>query len=276
MIVRLVTTLLWLVVSTTSASSSTLSPYESVRALDQYGNAKALENARAASDDQGRLVIGLRHGEALWIVSPVRRSRHQRAASTSTPLVEWIHMPVDGDFATTGSVGMVCSGIMADARWLTRQAQTHAKQVWERYNGAVPVTAVAATLSRLYRRFWNYDESATWQSPVGLRGEEAWARPMGVRTLLVAPASLSLIVMEPSGLVGESRRLCCIGKHSMAVEEALSERVARDEWSRDELQEALREAIGLHHSTADAIVVEILHQNGTVEKFEIAMQTAKR
>jgi hypothetical protein len=60
--------------ATASSSESAQSQYESVRALDQYGNAVQLQNARAAADQQGRLVIGIRRQHSskkcsFWILS---------------------------------------------------------------------------------------------------------------------------------------------------------------------------------------------------------------
>jgi hypothetical protein len=75
--------------SASATASAAASQYESVRALDQYGNAVQLENARAAADQQGRLVIGIRRPAGR------RRRRRQNASATgrkakNTPCSFWI------------------------------------------------------------------------------------------------------------------------------------------------------------------------------------------
>jgi hypothetical protein len=79
--------------SAAAGAPSAASQYESVRALDQYGNAVQLENARAAADQQGRLVIGIRRRGrrgrpcSFWIISTSlsrSQSPHLRVTARSS------------------------------------------------------------------------------------------------------------------------------------------------------------------------------------------------
>jgi hypothetical protein len=186
--------------SASATASAAASQYESVRALDQYGNAVQLENARAAADQQGRLVIGIRRRRgqgpcSFWILStsPSRsQSPHLRvtarssipdgdsgssgssdsaAGTSSTGIVHWLWSPppaYDPSSASNSGSGsssttscMVCTGVQADAVWLVGQMQSYQKNRWERYNNN-RANSLATAVADCMRLFWGHDARNMW------------------------------------------------------------------------------------------------------------------
>jgi hypothetical protein len=187
--------------SASATSSAAASQYESVRALDQYGNAVQLENARAAADQQGRLVIGIRRkgrrqnsSTSFWILSTSlsrSQSPHLRVTArssvpvdndggssgntavgtSSTGIVHWLWSPppaYDPSSASNSGSGsssttscMVCTGVQADAVWLVGQMQSYQKNRWERYNNN-RANSLATALADCMRLFWGHDARHMW------------------------------------------------------------------------------------------------------------------
>jgi hypothetical protein len=184
--------------SASATASAAASQYESVRALDQYGNAVQLENARAAADQQGRLVIGIRRkgrrqnsSTSFWILSTSlsrTQSPHLRvtarasvpegdgssgdaAGTSSTGIVHWLWSPppaYDPSSASNSGSGsssttscMVCTGVQADAVWLVGQMQSYQKNRWERYNNN-RANSLATAVSDCMRLFWGHNSQNMW------------------------------------------------------------------------------------------------------------------
>lgn len=156
------------------ASSTTSSSYESVRSLNSYGNAVQLQNAAAAADQQGRLIVALQlfHNNYAQrpLPSPSSSSEaisddngddcdagQQPLLRSQQPSSIWIASPVTPRPAhhrphaaddssssrllqavtTTSAVCcyLVCTGVQADAAWLLQQLRTYGRNVAERYGG---------------------------------------------------------------------------------------------------------------------------------------------
>ena len=264
--------------TTTTTTSSRNTQYESVRALDQYGNAVQLQNARAAADQQGRLVIGVQRRDEFWILSAATQaaalsSPHQRpmpslsksgSASTSTSTSSgnggggmvhrlWSPPPAyhqeysllareedannnerneeKSRAAALGVSAIVCTGVQADALWLIRRLQGYQKNQWERFNTNDCNNNMLTVAADQMRLFWGRNAADMWQgsaaaaataAPAGSNNQdnsEQWARPLGVRALLLQGSDWYLV--EPSGSVVKCHRVCCMGPNSAVVQQKL-------------------------------------------------------
>ncbi|EEC45226.1 predicted protein [Phaeodactylum tricornutum CCAP 1055/1] len=203
-----------------SASSiSATSSYQSVRDLDQYGNAVQLKHAQAAADTQGNLVVILDRNSSHWVVSidaAFGRRKNQRMAPK---LVHFLYTPQDNHYEA-----IICSGIQADASWLTRQLQMYIKNRWERYS-QYHGTGTAQAIAQYKRAFWGYDVDDMYQGPAYTATEDRWSRPLGIRTAVLSQFSPRLQVVEPSGVVHRVQSLACLGKNGVQIQTALETRL---------------------------------------------------
>lgn len=263
--------------SSTSSSSSTIREeiYQSIRSLDSSGVAVQLRHARAAADEQGRLLIGVVLGEDVYILSPTMSNRsHRRVVTVSPPLAHPITPPSGGTY-------VACSGIQADARWLIRQLREYSKAVWLRYNTHTTSSDVAEVCGAIQRIvFWDYPETPQWQSLAGMLDLAKWGRPLGVRTIVISwsndPSGRNvghLRVVEPSGIIEECHPkvpLVCIGKHSSVIHARLHEallveqREEGDEVGPDHLRKILCAILPAVAPSLTQVQVEVLSATGNI------------
>ena len=298
--------LLWLtLVAAAADSTSSTTTYESVRALDRSGQALQLKHAQAAADEQGRLIIACRcnNNNSVLIASPLPLHHHRRSPESLTHRI-WARSTDDDNNNTY----VTCTGVQADAAWLIRQLQTYGKIVTQKHHSATAastaaVAQAAAALNRLL--FWGYDNSDTtssnsraknnnaaslWQSSVqqAWQGQERWGRPVGVRTLVIAPRAnnnsnnnnnsdgFRLQIVEPSGVIVErdaSCCCCCLGQQSSLIQAKLEELLQSTNKDNakpllvdeDDVQELVRRALEATLVTPPAqMQVEIISRNGEV------------
>lgn len=277
-----------LLVQLSAASSSPQTPassYESVRSLDQYGNAVQLQYARAAADKQGRLIVAIAREKCIWVVSEMPKTRpHQRRAKKHSggrePLLKAVTSPepstvIHKSTMTAPAVYMVSTGIQADAVWLLEQMQTYGKNVAEKY-GAYSPTGMAGVVSALKRKFWGYDDDDIWQGDAYrttvLQGDndDSWARPLGVRTLVVSFPRPNiqgpvLELVEPSGIV-QRGNLFCIGKYNEIVQTELIKKSKSsssvEKVSDDDLEARLLEAFSSALDHNEPLQLEIVSADG--------------
>jgi hypothetical protein len=293
-----------------ATSTSSTSQYESVRALDQYGNAVQLENARAAADQQGRLVIGIRrrgrgrqHSStrrptpcSFWIISTTgsrSQSPHLRitarsslpdddtgssdsaaaaVVSSTAGIVHWLWSPppaydespaVSNSGTSSTTSCMICTGVQADAVWLVRQMQSYQKNRWERYNNNRAAGSLATAVADCMRLFWGHDardmwHGSAWKSVMDSNEDSVWARPLGVRALVLQGSEWYLV--EPSGAVQSCDRVCCMGPNSQEVQTKLLE--AFDKHEKEQQQRQLvgggDDGIDLDDEAGDALLQDLV------------------
>lgn len=271
-----------------STTGMSMSPYESVRALDEFGNAKQLEYATKAAQERSSLVLILENPaeQEIWIVSVPQRGRspHHR---TSTPLVHQLSMPSWGTKAP-GSTFLVCTGLQGDARWLLHHLRRYTNLLWEHSAQATPPhpVALAQAVSDLMRLFWNHPPNIAIASPYlrsvveAARQDTAWARPLGLQVAILSCAEnepLRVYQIDPLGNIVEAteaatlsenddttrglRFIAGMGARHAVVRETLARRHAPNKSAEPEwLCAALRDALGPDRT----VILQRLSANGTL------------
>jgi 20S proteasome alpha/beta subunit len=283
--IRAYNRLLWSLLSAaslflaTASAATAASSYESVRALDEYGNAVQLQHARAAAS---RLVLAIqRSSDTVWVVYyPTTIAPHIRRSDSNTPIST--ADTADTHSLTTSSstsplqfthassrTALAFSGVHADARWLLEQLQRHQAEAWERYNHVIgsnnnssksdDTTAIAQSVARLKRTFWNLEPK--WHGPAWSAPQRPWSRPMGVCTLVLSNKQIQTV--EPSGIVSRERTFGCIGRKSDQLKVVLAEKLQSvEQLNDDELEQVLLDVLLTHAANAKSIVIEILSKDG--------------
>jgi len=247
--------------------SSSLSSYESVRALDQYGNAVQLKHAQAAADVQGRLVIAINRSEETWIVSIPSVHKHQKQ---QRGIVHLLHHPQQSCQA------IVCTGIQADAQWLVRQLQVYSSRLWDRYD-QYGSESMAQAVAFLKRRFWGYNEKEAYQGTAwsASQNDDQWARPIGVRTMVVSSRPPRLQLVEPSGILRRFDTVCCMGKYSQEVQVKLMDRLTsqtEDTLDDESLQKLIIDVLSSTlGSKPSRLLIEVVSKDG-VEQRDVAFE----
>jgi 20S proteasome alpha/beta subunit len=197
---------------------------------------------------------------------------------------------VSGSAATTSTttagsmVAMVCTGIQADAVWLTRQLRAFCASLWERYNTEhhLSPVVVAQAVAFAKRQFWGYPMDRQWKMPLMasvIVNNNGWARPMGLRTLVLSTGGSrhqtpQMQLVEPSGIIrpieGQgigNGAVICMGRNSEAVQAHLEEKlvpklsVLNQKQIRNAVFDALRHVLG-PNATPSRILLEIVSSNG--------------
>ena len=233
--------------SSSSTSSSSSNYYESVRSLDEYGNAVQIQHAQAAADQRGRLVLAMHHNEQVWIVSPARPAlstgHYLRPPQSSCGLLEPVttaplkavaDMELTTTSTTAAAVYLCCTGVQADAHALLQHVRRYAATVAERYNNHAP-QSLAYAVAQFHRQFWGYSPEGTWTTTVAnlqqqQQQQPSWGRPLGVRSLVVTcgrpngGSGVQIQLVEPSGLIREREQdaVWILGPQSDLVWQALA------------------------------------------------------
>lgn len=184
-----------------SLAAPLMTDYESVRALDEFGNAKQLQYATNAADQQASLVMILQHVDDTWILSIPsttaahhggRPAHHRRS---TMPLVQPLALPATDPSSIQNTAFLVCTGLQGDARWLTQYVRNYCSRLWETSDQRVPPTpaALATAVASLMRLFWGFPHqiaiaSMTLQGVVSSArsAETTWARPLGLQVAVLA------------------------------------------------------------------------------------------
>eukprot|EP00568_Trieres_chinensis_P004066 CAMPEP_0183294378 /NCGR_PEP_ID=MMETSP0160_2-20130417/2750_1 /TAXON_ID=2839 ORGANISM="Odontella Sinensis, Strain Grunow 1884" /NCGR_SAMPLE_ID=MMETSP0160_2 /ASSEMBLY_ACC=CAM_ASM_000250 /LENGTH=318 /DNA_ID=CAMNT_0025455697 /DNA_START=14 /DNA_END=970 /DNA_ORIENTATION=+ len=219
------------------ASSSSLSAksspyYQSITALDKYGNSPQIRNARLASSKHGALVVaavsdkdntivvctlhtprmGVKRclkNEAVGVVQSHGHSLHVIAASDEATYDE-----IKGNSFGSAITALVCSGVKSDSNLLISLLRSHARRVWDRYDIIPSVDRVADSTSEIFLTFMGYDRSKEIMDGVGPSVEESngddefsMSRPFGVQALIVGVGQggprqthATLKSVDPSGV----------------------------------------------------------------------------
>jgi hypothetical protein len=198
------------------------------------------------------------------------------------------------------AVYVVFSGVKGDAEWVLRELREYAKFVAERYAEYAP-SDMAGTVSDLVRSFWQYGEpnengnnrnqddksssSLAYQSPIWeslIRGENfhfrspeasrrnyAWARPLGIRTMVISfhshhPHPIpELELVEPSGIILQTSKMAVMGQKSEELLSKLTTVKNIGKLPTKELEETIRQAFASLLEEEDIILeLEIISKSG--------------
>jgi len=244
-----------------------------VTALDQYGNSEQLQHAREAGLQHGTLVVAARAQEVVVVLSVhPRPQKGILLSSVPNNMVHRLTLPHGND----PMVGLVCSGVKADAMWLIRALRSFQTQKWERYNVILSPEKIQEAMAQVLLSFMGYSRPSEFLDSVGTvmghendENEVSWSRPLGVTSMILSSGSPILLV-EPSGAC-QSYVAYAIGKYSEEVNELLEKRynasVSIEETQEllvNVTREVLRESSEYDESTN--LLVEIVSIDGTERK----------
>jgi 20S proteasome alpha/beta subunit len=252
-----------------AVSSSTLSSYTPVTALDKYGNSIQLKHAREAASRHGRLIVAARSSSEVVVVSVYTPKLGQ--ITTNSCVLQRLLL---GDT----SVFLACTGVKADATWLLRTMRDYSVRLWERYDLEILGTRrISQAISQALLEFMGYNRNQEYHDGVSLsksgKNDDAWARPLGIQTLLISPQSLTLV--EPSGIAQSELSYVAVGKESAAIQRILREKY-RPDLSTKEMQEILMEIIRetVEGQALAELVVEVVSKDG-VEVSSVPLRPSK-
>ena len=236
--------------------------YMSRTALDRYGDSVQLKHAREAGLKHGRLVVAAQAADAVVVVSVHHPQTWSK--SETTPMVHPVWL---GQNSNNPPIGLVCSGVKADASWLLRAVRNHHQQTWERYDQDNPSPErLKEAMVQVLLSFMGYSRSREFRDATALGTEDdPWARPLGVTSMIVTAGSPALLV-QPSG-ASEKFVACAIGKNSQEVNEALKERT-RPNTSVEETTQLLLSILRdtVHANEYAVVLVETISTNGIERK----------
>jgi 20S proteasome alpha/beta subunit len=261
-----------------TAASPVLTSYESVRALDEYGNARQLDYAlQAATQQSNRLVMllprprrtiaGSQEEEPpeVWLVTlqapPPPHHRPSNVSPTSSSsassVLHALTLPPHNGAPHAPQAWLVTTGWQGDARWLVQEVRAYVQSLWQACDIVTPpASALAAAVADLLQLFWSYPLEHSVKSPWlrGLlqdhrgepRADTRWGRPLGLVVAVVVLDANALPVVYhvlPSGSVEHvaSTVPLCLGSQSAVVQTALQ--VAWSEVSDNADDEKLEAAI---------------------------------
>ena len=223
-------------ISTTALRKAETSPYVSVRALDNFGNAVQLSHAKEAANRYGRsivvAVVDVYDQKNCTMKIPknqqLSKSFLMVVSMGTSPILHPIQLPVrEHEKDSPPFLAMCFTGVKGDAIWLLRQVQKYVTDVWERYDeSTMSAPDIAYVVARLVGRFAAHPEKQEWQSSLGLPGkrdrddsrQSSWSRPLGVQTMIASLNSClpsrsfshdgqqrvrhpGLLIVEPSGII---------------------------------------------------------------------------
>jgi len=301
--------LLFVSCTASASDSALLTSYESVRSLDEYGNAVQIQHAQAAADQRGRLILALqrrrRHNDQnepqVWVVSPApQKSVHHRPPPNGGPfLLQAVTSPepptvIRGSRIPSSRTFLCCTGVQADAAWLLRQLREYGRNVAESYDSYQP-QSVAGAVSQLKRQFWGYnsnnkngddddedddDNVVQWQSSALRRPETSWGRPLGVKSLVVSclDDSICMQLVEPSGIVRSNNEVWAMGKNSELLwQELVKQEKSIDEMDDDALKllllQAFREVLSSNSDESLQLQLEVVSLNGKIQRETLSEDT---
>ena len=211
-----------------AAASTTNSPYTSVASLDKYGNSVQLSHAREAVARHGTLVVAAAFRDGIV------------AASIYKPklgIVDVKPVLIHALSLYTPPLGIVVSGLKADARWLVETLRDYQRRNWESYDlENLSIRQSQHALSHALLTFMGYDRDKELHDGLVVDPEQSWARPLGVSCMVVTVDS-SILVIEPSG-VTQKVYAYAIGQGAKEVNEKL-ERLYEPNLSLQEVKDML-------------------------------------
>lgn len=243
-----------------AASSPNPSSYASVRALDQFGNSVQLKHAREAARRHGSLVVAASGGKDNNVVVVSLGNR---------PMLHSITLPTLEDDDSSCSLALCCTGVKGDANWLVHEVHLQVAKIWERYNHHPSSPAIAHLVARLLGSFGGEDVDQEWQSSIP-RESADWARPLGIQTMIASTKEPSILMLEPSGSVLQTKSKkngiswCTMGKDSDSFQEKLDRLELDESEGSDALQDKLVQLLleSLSKNDDIEVMVETLTNSG--------------
>jgi len=245
-----------------SAIAVTSSPYSAVTALDKYGNSVQLKNAREAATRYGMPVVAATCTEGVVVVS-VHKPRLGILSQPTLIHTLSLHAP---------PMGIVCTGIKADAKWLVSTMRDYQKRNWESYDLKNLSRKRSQQVSaQALLTFMGYNRDKELHDGLVVDSEETWARPLGVQSMLVSSDG-PITLVDPSG-TSQHFNAQAIGKNSREVNAKLEERYEPHQ-SVQEVQQLLVDILKEVFDDAgndSELVVDILTPDG-IERIRIRNQ----
>jgi 20S proteasome alpha/beta subunit len=189
------------------SKASSPSSYTPVTALDKFGNAQQVRNAREAALQNGRLVVAAKfrettskednqEKESIVVVLTLVEDRPDVVESSlgsarTVQLLNHLVLPHPSTIMTPTTLehlplstspthdhyqkqqhndvmALACTGIKPDAIWLIETIRNYVKRVWERYDTfQYSVDEMANAISQAMGSFWNHPQSQEWNHGAG-------------------------------------------------------------------------------------------------------------
>jgi 20S proteasome alpha/beta subunit len=187
--------------------------YTSVTALDKYGNSVQLQHAHEAAARHGMPVVAATFLGGV-VVTSIHKSRP--GVSSQPTLIQTLSLQ-------TPFVGVVCTGLKADAKWLVSTIRECRKRNWETYDiSNISRRRSQEVIAQALLAFMGYDHDKELHDGLVVDSEDSWARPLGIQTMLVS-ADGPIMLVHASG-AAQHFHAQAIGKHSREINAKLEER----------------------------------------------------
>lgn len=259
--------------TTPTTDPSIISSYESIHALDEYGESRQVERANQAASLHGQLIAGIVQPDSVWIVTPLLLKHHQANVGSKSVVSRLSH-----------TIVWTACGIASDKLWLEGQLREFCKQCLERFD---TVQNVSYCLQRLLRSFWNYNADALYPLPCQPEVDPL-SRPLGLCSMVVTCGgggggndannsnnnAPTLERIDASGTITRVERVCCMGQQSEALHELLSQ--SHEDsiiWTRESLVQVFRQLKRQHNNNVSGILLERIHASQTDGSAVVSRET---
>lgn len=186
----------------------------------------------------------------------------------------------------TATMGIVCTGVKADAKWLIQTLRDYQKRNWETYDlTGLSMKRCQEAMTQMLLSFMGYKRDQELHDGLAVVADkdDRWSRPLGVQSLLMSygKKSASISLVDPSGAVQEVAAQA-IGRDSAEINAKLEEsNYDPKTMSLADVQQLLvdtaRDVFDLdnenNHMSLDQLVVEVLTQEG-IEKRTVASSSS--
>lgn len=229
--------------------------YTPLSALDKYGNSKQLQNAEEAANKHGMPIIAATASEGAVVVAAVFEKKP--GIISELKLLHRISL------RNSHTIGIACSGIKADSKWLIDTLRSYQKRTWERYGlENLSIERIQYALLIMLSNFMGYDRKEELHDGLLDLSKESWARPLGV-SVLIASFGNPINIIQPSG-ISEQYHAYAIGRYCREINEKLEQRYEPNQPTEDvkmllrNIMEEIQEKVGGQDSTF--ITVEVLKE----------------
>jgi len=239
--------------------------YAPVSALNEYGNLKQLQNAQEAATQHGMPIVAATAKDGVVVVASLS-TRKEAGIIAEPTLLHRISLK------ESQSIGVACSGVKADSKWLIQTIRDYQKKNWERYGlENLSTKRLQYVISHALLNCMDYDRKKELHDGLlDLSNEDRWSRPLGVSVLVVSFAN-PITIVQPSG-ISEQYHAYAIGKYSKEMNDKLEERYQPNQHLKDvemlllDIMKELRKTTGGDDSSF--IVMQVLTE-GEISNYQI-------
>jgi 20S proteasome alpha/beta subunit len=207
--------------------ASMVSDYNSVVSLDKYGNSIQLQYAQEGASRYGMPIVAATYDGGVMVVA--LRTSKPGIVSTKSIIIELSCL--------SPRMGLACTGIKADVRWLVSKLREKGKSVWETYDlNGLSRKRTQDAIKHALLVFLGYSRDKELHDGLVVDSEENWARPLGVLSMMLSHEG-PITVIDPSG-AAQHFMARAIGQSSKALNEKLEERY-KENLTPDEIKTIL-------------------------------------